>query len=351
MFLDNYRPEVWKTSLRHLQTDPFFGTGGGTYVVFSRLYRSFPSGTDDYHAHNDWMQVASEYGIIGFALFLLAIIVHFHAGWQGYLAALRYRLSIGSLPQSNSAALLMGALAVFAVFVVHSLTDFNLQIPPNALLAAAVAGILAGSRPENVSGEARSAPRWQRIFYTSLAGTVAISLLMCVWHSRGEAAALQAENELLKNHLDSAALKAISAVAAEPGNPWVHHVAGRVAAATAGTFDGQFRAEEKETATRNFQAALTLSPQESTFRSALVSALIDQGRLDAARDQAIQNLVSNPLRDSTWMQLGMIAQQQGNLSLAVQYYAVVSGMPSAAIDRKKLKLLQDRERAGSEHSR
>jgi len=351
LFLDKYRPEIWKTSLRHLQTSPFVGTGGGTYVVYSRLYRTGASDTDDYQAHNDWVQVASEYGIIGFTLFLLAVIVHFHAGWQGYLAALRYRLAIGSLPQSNSSALLMGALAVFAMFAVHSLTDFNLQVAANALLAAAVAGILAGSRPESVSGEGRSAPRNMRILYACLAGSISLALLLNVWNSRGEAWALGAENDLLTNRLESAGRKAFYAVTAQPGNPWPHYISGRVALAAAATLEGKYRTEEKQAARESFEKALALSPDESVFRSGLAGALLAEGQLDAARSQALWNIERNPSRAISWVQLGMVAQQQGDLSLALQYYQLASGLWGSGIDRQKLKILQERERASQGSAR
>ncbi len=344
LFADAYRPEIWKTSLRHLQVDPLFGTGAGTFVEFSRQFRHGATAFDDYQSHNDWLQVAGEYGVVGFSLLFLAVIVHLHAGWQGYLSALETRLAVGSLPQSNSSALLMGAMAVAVTFAVHSLVDFNLQVVPNALLAAAVAGILAGSRPDYVAGAARQVPKAGRVFYSVLVGSATVGLLISVWISRGELWALQAENDLFAGRQGAADIHAAKALKDSPGNPWVQLIGGRVAAAGAGQLSGNDRMEEKRAAVAHFEEAATISPGDRVLVTALVSAQIAEGATALAREDAIRAIEMDPLRATGWEQLGMIAQLEGDLPVAVRYYGVASSLTGTSIDWKKLKQLQDQVR-------
>lgn len=351
LFADAYRPEIWKTSLRHLQVNPLSGTGAGTFVEFSRRFRDGASTYDDYQAHNDWLQVAGEYGVVGFSLLLLALVVHLHAGWQGYVSALKARLAVGSLPQSNSAALLMGAMAVAVTFAVHSLVDFNLQVVPNALLAAVVAGILAGSRPDYVAGVARQAPKSGRIAYSVLVGVSALGLLTAVWISRGELWALMAENDLLAGRQGEADRSAALALKSAPDNPWVQAVGGRVAAAGAGALSGSDRAEEKRIETEHFLEAVAISSGDRVLRSALVSALMVEGKWGLARTEVIRSIEMDPLRATGWEQLGMIAQLEGNLPMAVRYYGVASSLTGSSVDWKKLKVLQDRVRARAAEAR
>ena len=345
LFADAYRPEIWKTSLRHLQVNPLSGTGAGTFVEFSRRFRDGAATYDDYQAHNDWLQVAGEYGVIGFSLLLLAVVMHLQAGWKGYLSALKARLAVGSLPQSNSAALLMGAMAVAMTFAVHSLVDFNLQVVPNALLAAAVAGILAGSRPDYVAGVARQAPKSGRIVYSVLVGVSALGLLTAVWTSRGELWALMAENDLLAGRQGEADRNAALALKSAPDNPWVQSIGGRVAAVGAGALSESDRAEEQRIATEHFQKAVAISSGDRVMRSALVSALMVEGEWDLARAKVIGSIEMDPLRATGWEQLGMISQLEGDLPLAVRYYGVASSLTGSSIEWKKLKELQDKVRA------
>ncbi len=351
LFADAYRPEIWKTSLRHLQVSPLLGTGAGTFVEYSRLFRDGAATYDDYQAHNDWMQIFGEYGLVGFSLLLLAVIVHLHAGWQGYLSALKMRLAVGSLPQSNSAALLMGAMAGAVTFSVHSIVDFNLQIAPNAFLAATVAGILAGSRPEYVSGGARQASRSSRVAYSILVGGAALGLLIIVWVSRGEVWALMAENDLLAGRQSSADFHAARALEASPGNPWVQFIAGRVAVEGAAALSGRDRAEERGIATGHFGEAVAISPVDRVFATVLASAKMAEGDREAARAVTTRTIQMDLLRPGGWEQLGLLAQMEGDLPLAVRYYGVASSLMGSSIDWKKLKALQDRVRAEAERSR
>lgn len=100
------------------------GSGlGSFYSVFPHYRQQDVSGYYNY-AHNDYLQFASETGIIGLALLGAAVIASLLAA---LLAQYQRR---NPLMRGISFAAIMGIIAI----LIHSTVDFNLQIPSNAVL-------------------------------------------------------------------------------------------------------------------------------------------------------------------------------------------------------------------------
>ncbi|WP_169809501.1 O-antigen ligase family protein [Terrimicrobium sacchariphilum] len=342
---DDYRSRLSLTSLRHLQVSPLFGTGAGTYIDYSRLYRDGSTERDDYQAHNDWLQISGEYGFVALFLFLFAVALHMRSGWIGYLSALRTRLALGSLPQSNSSAVLMGALSGATMFGVHSLFDFNLQVASNALLAAAVAGMLAGQPQSGGEGRQPTSSRIGRYLYGGALGAVSLGLILSLWSSRSEVWTLIAENGVIDGNLGSASLSAEKALSIGPKNAWTQFVAGGVASANAESLKGAGRQEEVALSRERFLEAARLAETERVFHTSLVYVALGSGDLDLAEKEAVDVIRRDPLRPVGWEQLGVIAQQKGDMPSALRYYGIASSLTGTSLDREKLKELQDRVRA------
>jgi O-antigen ligase len=148
------RADLWKAALRQFALQPVFGTGSATYLYFGRMFRGPAIHTDPIYAHGDYLQLLAEFGLVGFAGFLIFLGAHLRAGWlsMGQLAShLRgSRLEGGS----NSMALTIGAMSCVAAYMVHSVVDFNLHIPANAILMGFVFGLLAN--PGSIPASART---------------------------------------------------------------------------------------------------------------------------------------------------------------------------------------------------
>jgi O-antigen ligase len=140
---ESYRPVIWKSALRLWQTEPISGTGIGSFSNAARQYRFRPDGLDDVFAHNDWIQALAEVGLIGVGLGFCTLLLHITSGFRAFMFDLRRRMASGSSPVSLKAALQLGAIVSLAAFGVHSLFDFNMQLPANALLACVSLAILA----------------------------------------------------------------------------------------------------------------------------------------------------------------------------------------------------------------
>ena len=136
------RPHLWQASVRAFALDPVVGTGAGTYLVYGREFRDPSVQTDPVYAHNDYLQLLAEYGVIAGLLFLGFLIAHFFAAWKFVRWRLR-TLQQKEKSLSSSLALVIGAAAGIAALAAHSIFDFNLQIPGNTLFAAFLFGVLA----------------------------------------------------------------------------------------------------------------------------------------------------------------------------------------------------------------
>ena len=109
---------------------PIYGRGDGTFVI--------------QFAHNDYLQVLADGGIVGGAIALCFIIVIARAVMQVTRSADPFLRALG----------LGSAAGVFALLV-HSLFDFNLQIPSNALLFLLLAAIVSRACPPGVQKHER----------------------------------------------------------------------------------------------------------------------------------------------------------------------------------------------------
>ena len=126
--------DTWHIFSNHPWTGTGLGTLGAVYPQYASTY--FDGRVVD-HAHNDYVEMMAETGLIG-ALFSLAFIV------------LLFRFSLANLQSDRNLFTLaarMGALVACSGLLLHSWVDFNLHIPSNALLFFLLAS-LATSRIE-----------------------------------------------------------------------------------------------------------------------------------------------------------------------------------------------------------
>jgi O-antigen ligase len=126
------RSALWRDTLNIFKDFPLLGTGLGTFSHIFPAYKTVPITGFFTHAENDYLQLASEMGALGL-LFGLMFLVAF------FLLALR------TLHKTNDALLtgvLIGSLAACVAILLHSVVDFNLHIPANALAFTLMASLV-----------------------------------------------------------------------------------------------------------------------------------------------------------------------------------------------------------------
>lgn len=125
------RLTVSHDALGMLRNHLWLGTGVGSFGVVYPQYQSFATDAVFYHAHNDYMEALAESGVFGGLLIALAIAVFFRSAFRNLGARLR----------TNAGWIQSGAVVGCCGILIHSLADFNLHIPANALWFAFLLGL------------------------------------------------------------------------------------------------------------------------------------------------------------------------------------------------------------------
>jgi O-antigen ligase/tetratricopeptide (TPR) repeat protein len=126
------RFEIWKGTLRIIQDAPFFGIGPGAFIYYFPKYRPFGFNLFANYAHNDYLQLASELGVI--SLFCV-ICMFFLIVKKGIMT---YSVSHSNFKKAVSLGAVIGVLSI----IVHSLVDFNLRIPANVIFFTILSGLI-----------------------------------------------------------------------------------------------------------------------------------------------------------------------------------------------------------------
>jgi O-antigen ligase len=122
---------IWQDTLKLVRQHPWFGTGLGTFsLAYPSVQTAFPNSIVD-HAHNDYVEFASELGLPAGLLLLTGF-------FYGLLQVI-HRVRTGEV-QSDQ-AVVFGCFGGLVAISLHSLTDFNLHIPANGLVFAVVLGM------------------------------------------------------------------------------------------------------------------------------------------------------------------------------------------------------------------
>jgi putative inorganic carbon (HCO3(-)) transporter len=135
---------AWRDALRVIRDFPLAGTGLNTYGTASVLYQTVASAWQYQQAHNDYLQLAAEGGLlltVPAALAVAALIRLMRDRWQA------------RLDDPLTRWLRAGAFVGIAAIALQSLVDFSLQIPANAALFVVVVAI-AVHRPQGVAKRA-----------------------------------------------------------------------------------------------------------------------------------------------------------------------------------------------------
>jgi len=120
-----------KDTWRIFQDHPLMGTGFGTLIAVYPRYESFYNGTTVDHAHNDFLELLADTGLVGGVCGALFIGLLFRRGLANFQVA----------AGGSARALVAGPLVGCAGMLLHSFVDFNLHIPSNALIFLLLASL------------------------------------------------------------------------------------------------------------------------------------------------------------------------------------------------------------------
>lgn len=280
--VDEGRLDIWRAAVTQWKLNRIFGTGSGTFLFYGREFLPASFQADPVEVHNDYLHLLCEYGVVGGVLFLVFFCAHVRAGLRTFMEFGPRRVQAGTTLRSNRVALSIGALSALAACGVHSAVDFNMHIPANALVIAAVFGMLANiGMDESSQSQAMIARLPFRIT------GIVIALIVLVQAARlipGEYYAEQAGTALREEYPEAAIVFGRKALKFERYNPYIFFYLGRAYSALAGS-DKRYenaRTLLYERALSAFDRARRLSPLDRTYLLDMASVYDSLGRFPEA---------------------------------------------------------------------
>jgi putative inorganic carbon (HCO3(-)) transporter len=135
----NNRRGTWADAAGIFGRFPLTGTGLNTYGVATLFYQQFDLAQYYAQAHNDYLQLAAEGGLL--------LLLPAGACLVAFVAAVRQRFKEDT--GSSSYWVRVGAVTGLAAIALQETVEFSLQMPGNAALFAVLCGIaLHGSSPK-----------------------------------------------------------------------------------------------------------------------------------------------------------------------------------------------------------
>jgi len=139
------RRDIW-TAAEQMWLDHFWwGAGPAHYDYRFREYRPERVQLQPDRAHNDYLNLLADWGAAG-GIIVLAGMAAFAAGlWETRKHVRRAESDLGGRGTSNRFAFFLGASAGLLALAVHSVVDFNLHIPANAILGVTLLALLTSN--------------------------------------------------------------------------------------------------------------------------------------------------------------------------------------------------------------
>ena len=165
------RMQMWRDVPAMVRDRPVWGHGGGSFVW---IYPPYQVHVKEHllwdYLHNDYLQLAVEYGLAGLAL-ALGVLAWALAGMvRGVLRA----------RSAEAAGLLAAAGGGLAGSLVHACFDFNFHIFPNPHALVWMGGVAWGVWFSRERGEAPASGRWRGVCRV-LGGVAAAGCGCCAW--------------------------------------------------------------------------------------------------------------------------------------------------------------------------
>lgn len=260
------RVALWHDSLKMIRDFPMLGVGLGAWSdLFPRYQRPSTSETFYREAHNDYVQLLAEAGLIGFMLLGLGLCQC-------------ARIALGALPQvpAHLRSVLVACIAALALMLLHELCDFSLKIPANAVLFTVILGVTLRLAAMALSRQ-RLADRELKPWLPASALAFAVGLIVVAF---GQNLTPFPYNL----HAPNSVAQAAERITAHPAQAVGHVMLARLIAQQA----------PLTRQTQVYATAAWLNPSEPNLRDMYASALLRAGRREPGLKEISQSVAMLP---------------------------------------------------------
>ena len=265
--IDEARLPRWQASLDAAQDYPITGTGLGTFMNIYKGYRFEPAGKAVTHAHNDYIELMVEGGIIAVCLatwFLVSIVATYRQFLKRHDPLCIYLYIAG----------LAGLLAI----MIHSITDFNLHIPSNGLYFYFICAIcVAAAHTRHYSAPTKTRLLPIRSRWVKLTALPAVALLIsALMYNGGEYLSslkfkalltIYKADELADKDYKQIRTHADSAISYDPLNSFFYMIFG----------NAEKSLGQEKNAFSYFKKAIWLNPTNGVYLQTIGEAVADMG--------------------------------------------------------------------------
>jgi tetratricopeptide (TPR) repeat protein len=140
---DDSRFALWRPAFRVWQESPWWGVGPNHFDYRFRAYRPESTQSRAVFVHNDYLNTLVDYGAVGMLLIASVLGLLTLGLFKTWRAVRGPPSDLGRQRGSNKFAFILGASLGLLALLVHSLVDFNMHIPANALIAVALIALLS----------------------------------------------------------------------------------------------------------------------------------------------------------------------------------------------------------------
>ena len=273
----------WQAALDQWRIAKWTGTGSGTHLYYGRLYRRPAIQADPEHAHGDYLELLAEYGIIGAAGMAFFLFAHLRRGLRSY-KDLVTRHAEEPHRSSIELALQVGALSAVSSYLAHSVVDFNLHLPGNALLFGFIFGILANPSYSSSAQDDPAAQQRSRFLPRLILPALGLWLAVVgIPKLRGEIFCEKTRVAVRSGLYDEAVEFAHRGLQSETKNPYLYYHLGQAHRLHAMKAPRSVRKSRLDLAEKAFRAGLEHFPQDEDLWIRLGQTLDGLGDYKNAR--------------------------------------------------------------------
>lgn len=140
--VDDIRFHLWNPAVQIWRKHYWWGGGPAHFDYRFPSVRPAEVQLRAGYAHNDYLNTLADWGVVGAALVTSAWLLLYWGVLRSWKFVCRSN-DLGSKPSNRSAFVLGSAIGLFALLL-HSIVDFNMQIPANAIVVVALMAMLTG---------------------------------------------------------------------------------------------------------------------------------------------------------------------------------------------------------------
>ncbi|MFO7752052.1 MAG: O-antigen ligase family protein [Desulfobacteraceae bacterium] len=307
----NGRLNYWRDGLNLTRDFKLTGAGFGTFGDIYPFYQSISEDNFVKHAHNDYIELAAEGGVIAFVLV---------AGFMGTILRRSYQV-FKTRRDAWSIHIYIGAVTGVAALLFHSVSDFNLHIGANGLwfffllgLAVSAANTRMRTKQQATKldqvtspGVKKAAVVFSAVFLAAVAVFGTTRFLGDFYYANMEdyEISLQTPQEDLKKMRDIASYASLF----DP-------LSAEYAYAKA---DTSWLLGDREAAEREFFRAIDLNPSNALYHKRYGMFLSHAGEKEKALEPLENSVRYAPVNSDNALEYGALLVYQGRYDKGLQY--------------------------------